>query len=259
MARVEHCGGVELAAAGRCQVIFSVDHVVFAATRQQASDLITTLHSYGFAPLDFHLDFPDDHLASDSVGLQGGISLEFVYETAGHMGPAAWFGQVPRVIGIGFSSDDFAVDTAWDGDPGAWTMPEQQGFPSAAGPHEHQSDFYVFVMNRKDGVLQFPELTEGPRLAQIALAGDESASWHERLQRWLGLRTDGGSLAVGDTRITFADGQAASVRASLTLQASQSAAVIPLAVGEIRLIDAPEGSGYTPGRGECTGAEGDDL
>ena len=45
---------------------------------------------------------------------------------------------------------------------GAWAMPEQQGFPNAAGPHEHQSDFHVFVMNRKEGVLQFPELTDGP-------------------------------------------------------------------------------------------------
>jgi hypothetical protein len=229
-------------------VIFSVDHVVFAATRQQASDLITTLHGYGFAPLDFHLDFPEDHLASDSVGLQSGISLEFVYETAEHKGPAAWFDQVPRVIGIGFASDDFASDTAWDGDPGAWTMPEQQGFPNAAGPHEHQSDFYVFVMHRQDGILQFPELTDGPRLAQITLTGAGAPSWRDRLQRWLGMKADAGCLAVGDARIRFADGPAASVRASLTLQADagqragQNPVVIPLAAGEIRLLDAAERS-----------------
>jgi hypothetical protein len=223
-------------------VIFSVDHVVFAATRQQASDMITTLQGYGFAPLDFHLDFPDDHLASDSVGLQGGILLEFVYETAERAGPAAWFDQVPRVIGIGFSSDDFAVDTAWDGEPGAWTMPEQQGMPNAAGPHEHQSDFYIFVMNRKDGALQFPELTAGPRLEQITLGGVESAQWRERLQRWLGLKADGAGLEAGGTRITFADGPAASVRASLTVQASRRPVTVPLARGEIRLIAAPESS-----------------
>jgi hypothetical protein len=223
-------------------VIFSVDHVVFAATRQQASDLVTTLQGYGFAPLDFHLDFPGDHLASDSVGLQGGISLEFVYETAEHEGPAAWFDEVPRVIGIGFSSDDFANDTAWDGDPGAWTMPEQQGMPSAAGPHEHQSDFYVFVMNRKDGVLQFPELTEGPKLAQITLAGAGSASWRERLQRWLGLKADGDGLVVGDARIRFDGGPAAGVQASLAVQVSESPGLVPLKIGAIRLIAAPETS-----------------
>ncbi len=83
------------------------------------------------------------------------------------------------------------------GDPGAWTMPEQQGFPDAAGPHEHQSDFYVFVMNRKDGVLQFPELT-GPEPR---------------------------------------------VRASLTLEVSHNlVAVIPLATGEICLIESTDRS-----------------
>jgi hypothetical protein len=223
-------------------VIFSVDHVVFATTRQQANDLIATLRGCGCPPVDFHLDFAEDHLASDSIGLQGGMSLEFVYETAEGAGPTAWFDEVPRVIGVGFSSDNFAADTAWDGDRGAWTMPEQQGFPNAAGPHEHQSDFYVFVMNRKDGVPQFPELTGGPWLAQITLAGADSASWRERLRRWLRLSAEGSGLAVGDTHISFAGGEAASIRASLTLQGGQSPAVIPLATGEIRIIDAPERS-----------------
>lgn len=226
-------------------MIFSVDHVVFAATKQQASELIMTLLGCGFPPVDFHLDFPEDNLASDSVGLQGGASLEFVYPTTGQRGPAAWFDQPPRVIGVGFSSDDFAADTAWDEDVGAWTMREQQAFPSAAGPHEHQSDFYVFVMNRKDGVLQFPELTDGPRLVQISLVGADSAGWHDRLQRWLALDGGGGkdTLAAGCTQITFADGPGPSVRASLTLEVSQShAAVIALAIGEIRLIEVADPS-----------------
>jgi hypothetical protein len=225
-------------------MIFSIDHVVCAATRQQAAELITTLQGYGCSQVDFQLDFPADHLASDSVGLYGGILLELVYETADHAGPAAWFDQVPRVIGIGFASDDFAADTHWDGNAGAWTMPEHQGMPSAAGPHEHQSDFYVFVMNRKDGVLQFPAMASGtqPRLAQITLAGRGSAAWRERLQRWLKLSPDGDSMTVGDTRISFADGGAASVRAGLILTANQGPGLIPLAEGEIRLIDARESS-----------------
>jgi hypothetical protein len=100
----------------------------------------------------------------------------------------------------------------------------------------------VFVMNRKDGVLQFPELTSGPRLEAITLAGVQSASWRERLQRWLSLKADGGSLVVGDTRITFAGGQAPGIRASLTVQASHGPGIVPLAIGDIRLIAAPESS-----------------
>lgn len=115
-------------------MIFSIDHVVFAATKQQASDLITTLHGYGCPRLGLHLDFTAAHLASDSVGLRGGILLELVYETADHAGPAAWFDQVPRVIGIGFSSDDFAADTRWDGDAGAWTMPGAAGDAQCGRP-----------------------------------------------------------------------------------------------------------------------------
>jgi hypothetical protein len=224
-------------------VIFSIDHVVFSATQEQAGDLISTLHRYGFPQVDFHLDFADDHLASDSVGVHAGMLLEVVYETRDHAGPAAWFDQAPRVIGLGFASDDFATDTAWDGDLGAWRMPAQQGMPPAAGPHEHQSDFYVFVMDRQDGVLQFPELTHGshPQVAQITLAGAESATWRERLQRWLGLEaSDGDNLSVGNTQLKFADGPAATVRASLTLQGCRNPAVIALADGEIRLIDTPD-------------------
>src|SRR5260370_41684778 len=114
-------------------VIFPFDHVVLAAKRQQASDLITALQGYGFSPLDYHLEFPDDHLASDSVGLQGGISLEFVYETAEHEGPAAWFDQVPRVIGIGFSSDDFAIDRTVGGRPRRADHARAAGRPRRGG------------------------------------------------------------------------------------------------------------------------------
>src|SRR5260370_624497 len=124
-------------------------------------------------------------------------------------------------------------------------MPEQQGCPDAAGPHEHQSDCYVVVMNRKDGVLQFPELTDGPRLVQINLAGAGSASWHDRLQHWLGLEGSGDndSLAAGRTQINFADGPEPRVRASLTLEVSHNlVAVIPLATGEICLIESTDRS-----------------
>jgi hypothetical protein len=148
---------------------FAIDHIVFAATEQQRDELITVLRDFGFAAVDFHLNFPDDGVASDSVGFRGGSFLEFVYRTAPHGGPAIWFAERPRVIGLGFSASDFAADTDWNSEPGAWAMPEQQGFPNSAGPHEHHSDFYIFVMNRKDGVLQFPELTAGPKLAEITL------------------------------------------------------------------------------------------
>jgi len=222
-------------------LIFSIDHIVFAATPAQRDELMGALRRAGFPPVDFHLDFPDIGSASDSVGFRGGSSLEFVFETGPPGGPATWFAEVPRVIGLGFSSDDFERDTAWDPDPGAWTMDAQQGFPNSAGPHKHESDFYVFVMNRKDRVLQFPELTEGPRLAKITLAGAAAEHWHERLGRWLGLPPSGSGLAVGDTELAFAEGPNPNVRATLTFDNTSGPAVIPLAAGEIRLTGESAG------------------
>ena len=219
-------------------VIFAIDHIVFAVTERQRGELVTALRDCGFATVDFHLDFPDEGVASDSVGFRGGSSLAFVYETAPRGGPAVWFAEVPRVIGLGFSASDFAADTDWDGDASAWAMAEQQGFPNSAGPHEHLSDFYVFVMNRKDGILQFPELTAGPRLAQITLSGAAAALWRERLKRWLKLQACQGGLMVGDVRVTFEDGPSRNVHASLTFEANAKPAVILLAAGEIRLVRA---------------------
>jgi hypothetical protein len=217
-------------------LIFAIDHIVFAATLKQCDDLIGPILNCGFAAVDFHLDFPDDNLASDSVGFRGGSFLEFVYETTECGGPPQWFAETPRVIGLGFSSDDFAADTAWDGKSGSWTMAEQQGFPNSAGPHEHVSDFYVFVMNRENGTLQFPQLTAGPRLVQITLSGAGSAKWRERLWRWLKLPASNGGLTVGGTQIVFEDGPSSNVRASLTFEAATNPAIIPLSSGEIRLV-----------------------
>jgi hypothetical protein len=235
-------------------LIFAIDHIVFAATARQRAELIATLQGCGFPPVDFHLDFPDIGGASDSVGMRGGSSLEFVYPTPGPGQPGsspsgtgqdAWFAEVPRVIGLGFASDSFDADTDWDGDPGAWTMPAQQGFPNSAGPHEHHSDFYVFVMNRKDGVLQFPELAKAPaapatpRLARITLTGQAAGQWRGRLSRWLRLPAAGDGLAAGSTELAFADGPGPSVRATLTFEVTGSPAVLPLAAGELRLVREP--------------------
>ena len=221
-------------------MIFAIDHIVFSATSQQRTDLLAALHASGFAALpgDFHLEFPRNGCASDSAGFRGGASLEFVYQGEQAGGPGPWFAEVPRVIGLGFSSDSFDADTAWDGDPGAWTMAEEQGFPNSAGPHEHYSDFYVFVMNRKEGRLQFPELTAGPRLTAITLAGAGAQTWRDRLSRWLKLPAAGDGLAVGDVRIGFADGPHPNARATLTFETSGPAALIPLASGELRLVPA---------------------
>ena len=146
------------------------------------------------------------------------------------------------------ASDDFGPDTSWDGDPGSWVMDEHVPLPDgrtlnihAAGPHRHKSDFYVFVMDREDGNLEFPELTSGPRLTTITLAGGEAPWWRERLGRWLRLppSASGGGLMAGGTELVFTPGPAAAVRATLAFSDAARSVVLPLGAGAIELAGSP--------------------
>ncbi|HEY7145499.1 MAG TPA: hypothetical protein VH637_14745 [Streptosporangiaceae bacterium] len=228
-------------------MIFSIDHIVFAATPGQRDELMPALRQAGLADVGLSLDFPEDGVASQMLGYRGGGGLEFVTETDPRHSPAVWFAQVPRVIGVGFASDDFDQDTRWDGDPGAWVMDENVPLPDgkvlnihAAGPHKHKSDFYVFVMDRRDGRLEFPALAGGPRLARITLAGPDAGWWHDRLARWLRLpASPGGGLAAGATELAFTDGPGPAVRATLSFAAAGDTTVLPLAAGAIELTREP--------------------
>jgi hypothetical protein len=224
-------------------VIFSIDHIVFAATPGQRDDLMGSLRRCGLAPVGLSLDFPEDGAASEMLGFRGGGGLEFVVQTDPARSPSAWFTQLPRVIGIGFASDDFDHDTIWDGDPGAWVIDESVPLPDgrvlnihAAGPHRHHSDFYVFVMDRKDGNLEFPELTDGPWLTKITLAGADAPWWRERLGRWLGLpASSGGGLLARHTELAFTAGPSSAVRATLSFAGADDTMVLPLGAGAIEL------------------------
>ena len=229
-------------------MIFSIDHIVFSATPDQRDGLLRALRGGGLADVGLSLDFPADGVASQMLGYRGGGGLEFVVQLAPSLAPAPWFTQVPRVIGLGFAGDDFDHDTNWDGDPGAWVMDEDVSLPDgrdlhihAAGPHLHHSDFYVFVMDRPARTLEFPELTDGPRLTRITLAGAQAPWWHERLSRWLRLppSADGDGLMAGDTELIFAAGPSATVRATLSFADAAEAAVLPLVAGAIELAPGP--------------------
>lgn len=125
----------------------------------------------------------------------------------------------PALTGVGFASDRFNLDTDWKGDPGAWVIDEDQLLPGgqtlnihAAGPHHHLSDFYVFVMDRPDGQLQFPEVTEAPRLTRLTLAGARAHWWRDRLRKWLDFPGTGSALAVGGVDMVIEPGPHPNVR-----------------------------------------------
>ncbi len=222
-------------------MIFGVDHLVFASTAAERREIGGRLESAGARAESFTLDFADDGVASDSWSLASGAYLEFVVERPGRSGPPLWFDAPTRVIGFGFSSDDFAADVAWPGEEGRWRMDEEIAMGDgsrhrivAAGPHEHASPFYVFVMDRPDRRLDFPPNPAAPRLTGIDLHGAEAVEFGARVAGWLGLPLVDGAIAVGDCEVRAADGLNAGVRASLELSGPNELE-IPLSTGQIKI------------------------
>jgi hypothetical protein len=205
-------------------MIFAIDHIVFAATVAQRDAIGAQLEAAGCGREAFTLDFPDDGVGSESWSTRSGAFLEFVAEHEGRRGPAVWFDAAPRIIGLGFASDAFAADTGWPQET-AWRMDEAHVLPDgtplrihAAGPHRHLSDFYVFVMDRPDGALEFGERTAAPRITRIVLHGDDAGRYLADLAGWFGTTLQGGVLTVGDCELAVGTGGHPGVRASLDLE-----------------------------------------
>ena len=230
-------------------MIFAIDHIVFAASAEQSEAMRKVLVDAGFSPELFLLEFPEIGARSESVSFAGGGFAEFVAAIDEALAPALWFEEIPRIIGLGFGSDDFDSDTAWKDETDAWVMNENHTLPDgssltihAAGPHPHFSDFYVFVMDRPNGSLQFPERVRGPRLHRLSFAGEAAETWREQIAVWFGLAKDSASLRVGDVELTFGHRPQPGVRVTPVFEGAQRSARIRLHGSSIELIasSAPE-------------------
>jgi len=67
----------------------------------------------------FGLEFPEVGARSETWSFASGGFLELLTEDIPGSSGLSWFGQTPRVIGLGFASDAFAADTAWVDEDGA--------------------------------------------------------------------------------------------------------------------------------------------
>jgi hypothetical protein len=225
-------------------VIRDVDHIVLAVAGDDRSRLAERLLAAGLVDIPLHLDFPEIGAASDSYAMAGGGFVELVYETEPGAAPRAWFDETPRVIGLGFMADDFEADVAAWGEPeGMWVMDEDHVLDDgsvltihAAGPHSHDDDLYVFLMDRRE--LPYPELGARARLTAVTFAGRGAASWRARLSTWLRASPAGDGLQVGDVMLGFRPGTHPAARVSLDFEVPLPAEVVPLAQGEIALRSA---------------------
>lgn len=217
-------------------MIFGVDHLVFCGRQADLPVLRERLTAAGFAPVPGRLRFDEIGARSESVAYRGGGFVEVVYEVEDGKAPRAWFdGPVPRLIGLGVSSDEFERDTAgW-----RWTMDEKQRLEDgstlrihAAGPHEHLSELYLFAMDRPDRELDHPGLGATSELAALTFSGQESDGWRQQLRRWLG-----SSDAIGSVQLRFLEGQGP-VSVTPTFRVASTPGTVRLARGAIELQGA---------------------
>jgi hypothetical protein len=106
----------------------------------------------------------------------------------------------------------------------------------AAGPHKHLSDFYVFVMERDQGDLQFPDSNAEASLRRITIRGNEAPPWQENLTRWLpGCEAGPGSLRIGEVELIFEQDETPSLRAIPVFGVPGSSAELELPRGLLEL------------------------
>ena len=228
-------------------MIFAIDHIVVAAPAEQSRDLRKTLVAAGFASEDFRLEFPEVGVASESVSFNGGGFVECLAAFEEPLAPRVWFTDNPRIIGLGFASDDFDADTNWSAETGAWVMREDHTLPDgsrlnihAAGPHPHFSDFYVFVMDRPDGRLQFPEREVEPWLSRLSFTGEAADVWRGRLKDWLGPAERPGRVLVGDVELTFRRSARPGISVTPTFERAKLSDRLELSRGSIELVASAE-------------------
>jgi hypothetical protein len=217
-------------------VIFGVDHLVLCGGRGDLARLRARLSTAGFAPVPGRLRFDAIGAHSESVAYRGGGFVEVVYEVVPGKAPRPWFdGPVPRVIGLGVSSDEFERDTAGS----QWTMDEEQRLDDgsvlrihAAGPNEHRSELYLFAMDRPDRELDHPGLGATSELVALTFSGRGSERWRQRLARWLG-----SSDAIGHVQLRFLE-RPGPVAVSPTFRVSSAPGTVLLASGAIELQGA---------------------
>jgi hypothetical protein len=216
-------------------VIFGVDHIVLCGSRDDFERLRSRLLPAGFVPVPGKLRFDEISAHSESLAYRGGGFVEVVYEVRPGEAPRGWFdGPVPRVMGLGVSSDDFERDTVgW-----LWTMDEEQVLDDgsslrihAAGPHEHLSPLYLFAMDRPGRMLDHPHLGGLAKLTALTFDGQETALWRRRLDEWLG-----GSDTIGDIQLRFVDGEEPGAVVTPTFKVPAAAGTVPLAAGSIELV-----------------------
>jgi hypothetical protein len=221
-----------------------IDHIILAVSPAERLSISARLKEAGF--LHGNAGTHDGGTANEGVAFAGGGFIELLYWNREGAGPDVWFGETPRVQGLGFTTDDYdGIADPWASLENSWnrmftkTLPDGEVMGcQAAGPVAHLSEFYPFVMDRPEPA--FADLKAAARLTKITFAGQQHALWRDRFAQWFPLTERGGDLVSDDgVVIGFQPGPHPRVRLSLTFEVPTGAGVIPISGGVIELVNRP--------------------
>lgn len=221
-------------------MILGIDHLVLPVGAADGEALKARLLELGMTKLGD--GDSGDHGASNTLlAFEGGGFLELTWEREPGAAPfPGLFDVVPRIAGVGFTSDDFEEDRRLFADaPEVWLWErewvrsdgEHVGY-RAAGPIP-VGEAYLFLM---EGVsLPNVDVASRGRLTEVRLTGAPAAQWHETYKASLRVSFDGDRCTVGHTDIVFEPDDQPVLVTSITLAGSGVTETIRLAQGSIDL------------------------
>jgi hypothetical protein len=229
----------------------ALDHLVMAIDREQLAATGEALRAAGFEPGGDDGDHTNTETADQNWVYANGAYLELVWERAHGSGPAVWFERIPRLQGVGFTTNDYRGDIEpWMSEEGAWDLQVskvladgKRFFARGSGPIPmFENEFYVFIMDREQP--RFP-LGARPTLRRLRFAGTDADEWRARLGKWLHLPEQDGGYQFDGVEFSFEPDSYPGTWVSLVYTVPTGAATIPLAHGELRLLSEVDWSAAT--------------
>jgi hypothetical protein len=146
------------------------------------------------------------------------------------------FDEMPRVAGLGFTSNEFDADRQrFAGERSAWLWersPDEGGAARSAGPATvGEEDPYLFLIAGE----QLPYADSGAvgRLTEIVVEGTSAPERRRRYEDSLAVAFEGPLVVVGGTTMRFEENDAFAIATSLTIEGARISDELQLSRGTI--------------------------
>jgi hypothetical protein len=180
-----------------------------------------------------------DHPTADAhFALEGGGFIELVWEREPGTSPfGTLFDAMPRVAGLGFTSNDFDADRQrFAGEDTAWlwerAAADEGGASRSAGPATvGEEDPYLFLIDGQR--LPYADSGAKGRLTEIVIEGRSAAERRGRYIESLTATFEGDEFVVGATIVRFRQNEGMPIANSLTIEGARVDDELQLSRGAI--------------------------